>query len=344
MDEQKQRPPDHLVINVEHREDPVARVTEVDAFAATRKYGKIVVRGPLFGYAEQRPGERPRWRLLGGMDTGYPQDARDDLNSYLWLKARDEAEDHLERRALLAGVARLETEPVDSLTAAGTRYRIVRADEFARIGEHQLEPPRPTDIDLDGWDDSQDGGRSPAHTEGVVIDHAAAVGLTEGLDRVGLLPVSYTSERFPPDVLADSRRALTTHPGVVLLPPVFRVMEHKELSWSMVGGGYHGTPQEARRALVHYLTEFLPMYHRIEEKDVAVYAKAAERFKQQRRANELRVRGRCFEIVRVERMMRIGPDGPEPPRRSDTDIQEPMKIRPTMDEWGTITTQSASEE
>ncbi|NDZ78567.1 hypothetical protein G3I19_08520 [Streptomyces sp. SID10853] len=336
MEEQEQQTqtPGRFFINVQRRDDPVSEVTELDAIAAARTYGEIVVRGPLFGFAEQRRGERPRWRLLGGMDTGYPQDARDELNSHLWLKAKDETDDHLERRELLAAVARLETEPVNAVSACGTRYRIVRADEFARIGGGRLEPPRPTDVDTDGWDETP--VRQGARTRGFVIDHSAAVGLTEGLDRVGLLSLSYTSRRFPPDVLADSRRAVTTHPGLVLLPVTFRIMEHKEQSWSMVGVQCD-TPQEARRRLVSYLTESLPMFGDIGERDAAVYARAAERFTQQIRPNELRVRGRCFQIVRVERMMRIGPDGPEPPRRSDTDIQEPMKIRPTMDEWGTIT-------
>lgn len=64
MSDHRQAPPDHLVINVQRRDDPVSLVTEADAFAASRTYGKIVVRGPLFGIAEQRRGERPRWRLL----------------------------------------------------------------------------------------------------------------------------------------------------------------------------------------------------------------------------------------------------------------------------------------
>jgi hypothetical protein len=34
--------------------------------------------------------------------------------------------------------------------------------------------------------------------------------------------------------------------------------------------------------------------------------------------------------------MRIGHDGPEGPRPSDVDHQEPTKIRPTMDEHGNI--------
>lgn len=307
-------------------------VTEADAFAASRTYGNIVVRGPLFGVAEQRRGERPRWRLLTDMDTGYPQDARDELNSRLWFKAKDGTDDPKERRVLLDAVARLETEPLNELTVGDTRYRIVRADEFARTGEGRLEPPRPTDVDSEGWDMLS---RTPSTTKGFVVDHAAAVGLTEGLERMGLVPVSYTSERFPPDVLADSQRALRTHPGVVLLPVVFRVMERTERTWSMMSS-QQPTPQDARRALVHQLKTFLPLIEEIDEQEAAVYARAAEAFMRRLRPNELTVRGRCFQIARIERMMRVGPAGPEGPRRSDIDDREPTKIHPTMDEWGNV--------
>ncbi|MFG3529436.1 DUF5954 family protein [Streptomyces sp. NPDC047917] len=333
MSDHPQAPPDHLVINVQHREDPVSLVTEADAFAASRTYGNIVVRGPLFGVAEQRRGERPRWRLLTDMNTGYPQDARDALNSHLWFRAKDETDDPGERRTLLDAVARLETEPVNELTVGDTRYRIVRADEFARTGAGRLEPPRPTDVDSEGWDLS---AQTPSTTKGFVVDHAAAVGLTEGLERMGLVPVSYTSERFPPDVLADSQRALRTHPGLVLLPVVFRVMEREERSWSMASS-QHPTPQDARRSLVYQLQTFLPLSEELDEREAAVYARAAEAYMRRLRPNELNVRGRRFEIARIERMMRVGPAGPEGPRRSDIDDQGPTKIHPTMDEWGNIT-------
>ncbi|MFF2327055.1 MULTISPECIES: DUF5954 family protein [unclassified Streptomyces] len=327
-----QEPPDHLVVNVRHRDDPVSLVTEADALAASRTYANIVVRGPLFGIAEQRRGERPRWRLLTDMDTGYPQDARDELNSHLWFKAKDDTDDPRERRLLLDAVARLETEPLNELTVGDTRYRVVRADEFARVGGGRLEPPRPTDVDSEGWELQT---RTPSTTKGFVVDHAAAVGLVEGLDRMSLLSLSYTSERFPSDVLADSQRALRTHPGVVLLPVVYRVMERKEKSWSMASG-QHPTPQDARRSLAGYLKEVMPLTGEVDEQEAAVYARAAEAFTRRLRPNELTVRGRCFEIVRIERMMRMGPAGPEGPRRSDTDVQEPMQIHPVMDEWGNI--------
>lgn len=332
MSDHPQAPPDHLVINVKHREDPVSLVTEADAFAASRTYGNIVVRGPLFGVAEQRRGERPRWRLLTDMDTGYPQDARDALNSHLWFKAKDKTDDPKERRALLDAVARLETEPVNELTVGDTRYRIVRADEFARTGEGRLEPPRPTDVDTEGWDMT---AHTPSTTKGFVVDHAAAVGLTEGLERMGLVPVSYTSERFPPDVLADSQRALRTHPGLVLLPVVFRVMEREEKSWSMASS-QQPTPQDARRSLVYCLKTFLPLTEeprraggcRVRAGGGCVRAPAAPQ-RAERTGASLRDRPDRTDDARRSRLLGR-------PRRSDIDEQRPTKIHPTMDEWGNI--------
>lgn len=201
MDGHSGKSPDHLTIKVTHRDDPVFEVTEADAFASVRRYPNIVVRGPLFGLAEQRRGDRPRWRLMGELDTGFPQMVRDELNSHLWFTARDETEDRAERRSLLAAVARLETEKTDEVSACGVRYRVVRADEFARIGDGRLEPPRATDPDDDGWDLD---ATEPCRTDGFVVDHAAAVGLSEGIGRAGLLQLAYTADRFPADVRADS--------------------------------------------------------------------------------------------------------------------------------------------
>ena len=341
--------PDHLTIRVTHRDDPVSQVTELDAFRGGQRYPDVLVRGPLFGFAVQTPrelrGGRARWRLLDEMDSGFPQDARDALNSWLWLYAKDEAEDHRERRRLLDGVARLEKERVDEVAVGRDRYRIVRADEFTRIGDDGVEPPRSTDRPEDDHWDLERGDAPPSGTVGFVVDHAAEVQLTEGLERLGLREHTYTSQRFPADVLADSRRAVRSHPGLVLLPPAFRVLERLEGSWTMFLVRQFATPQAARRALVSHFTKSVPMLLRevpdwkpdFPEKDVPVYAKAAERFMERGGGDELHARGRTFQIVRVERMMRIGPDGPEPPRPSDRDHQEPTKIRPTMDEWGNIT-------
>ncbi len=75
-----------------------------------------------------------------------PQQARDELNSMLWFRAKDDVKDRTQRRALLAAVARLETEEVNDLAVLDTRYRVVRAEEYTGMyADGGLELPRPTD-------------------------------------------------------------------------------------------------------------------------------------------------------------------------------------------------------
>ncbi|MFE9137633.1 DUF5954 family protein [Streptomyces sp. NPDC007355] len=62
---------------------------------------------------------------------GCSQQARDALSSLLWFWAKNEAKSPQERRALPAAVACLETEDIDELTVLDTRYRVLRAEEYA---------------------------------------------------------------------------------------------------------------------------------------------------------------------------------------------------------------------
>jgi hypothetical protein len=333
MSSEEQAEPDGLIMRVQPAEHPVAAAQEADAVDAARRYAHYVIRGPLFGLAARASGEAG-WRVVAPVAEGFPQEARDALNSYLWLKAKDDTDDRLLRRELLAAVARLEREPLDELTVAGVRYRVVRAEEFVHTDENGLEPPRPADRDavVPRWDVVDD----PALDEEFVIDHAAVTGVAAGAERLALREVHYRGEHYPADVRADSRRALDTHPGVVLLPAAYRVVERTEDGWEPYSAVLP-TPHAARRTLVTALTELWPRMHRLEPDEQAEYARVAEEFRTAGRANELTARGRRFCVARIGRMVRIGLDGPEPPRPSDIDPYGPSKIRPTMDEYGNIT-------
>ncbi|MFF0723857.1 DUF5954 family protein [Streptomyces sp. NPDC004134] len=334
MPDNAEREPQRVTIRLPDPDDPVARVTETDAAQYAMRYPYMVVRGPLFGVAEQRPGDAPRWRLCSDMDAGMPQDARDALNSQLWFTARDKVRDREQRRRLLAAVAVLEREPVDEVTVGDVRHRIVRADEFTRTDGRRPEPPRPTDPDSDGWEDQD----VPSRTEGFVIDPDAATGPAEALLRMALKEYAYSSPRFPRQVLEDSAAAVVSHPDVVMLPPAFRVLEQHEKSWEMVGC-QHATPQQARRLLADFLTNEhgFPPPIGPPKADAAACRRAADAYRRRRRGNEVEVCGRKFVIVRVERTMRIGADGPETPRPSDVDDYGPSQIHPAMDADGTVT-------
>ncbi|UCM89862.1 DUF5954 family protein [Streptomyces marincola] len=333
MKDHRNGPPRHLTFRVTHRADPVSEVTEQDTIEAAERYPHIVIRGPVFGFAEQRREDGPAWRLLNDVSDGFAQHSRDGLNSYLWFKAKDETRpgDPL-REQLLAAVARLETEPVNELRVGDTRYRIVRGDEFARIGPDGLEGPRPTDPDDPVRDLAERRDREAAsRTRGFVIDHASPTGVMESIQRMELLPLHYEAKRIPRHIREDSRRALTTHPGLVLLPATFTFAERKSTSWEPMAT-LQSTPQEARATLYNYLAEFLPKLEQgVSAADAEVYARAAEEYRAGP-ADELCVLGRRFRVIRVERLMRIGPDGPEPPRASDEDPYGPMQLHPPLAE------------
>ncbi|WP_240796354.1 DUF5954 family protein [Streptomyces sp. RFCAC02] len=335
MKDYRKNAPRHLTFRVAHRDDPVSEVTEQDALLAAEHFPHVVLRGPVFGYAVQTPDIDPAWRLVSSVTDGFPQHSRDGLNSHLWFMAKDETRPgDVLREQLLAAVARLETEPVDEVEVGDARYRIVRADEFARIGPQGLEGPRPTDPDDPGRDIGDHRARVPEdRTKGFIVDHASPTGVMESIQRMELLTLHYQAERIPEQVREHSRAALTTHPGVVLLPAAFTFAERRTNSWEPMAC-LQSTPSEARATLYNYLAEFLPKLEpEVSAEDAATCAAAAEEFRIGPPRDALDVLGRHFRVIRVERLMRVGPDGPEPPRPSDVDPYGPSEIHPPLAEF-----------
>ncbi|RMI45858.1 DUF5954 family protein [Streptomyces triticirhizae] len=334
MEDYRRNPPRHLTFRVTRRDDPVSEVTELDMLRAAEQYPHVAIRGPVFGFAEQRPAYGPAWRLLDDVSAAFPQHAREGLNSHLWTRANDETKPGDPLRAeLIAAISRLETEPVNELTVDGTRYRVVRGDEFARLGPDGIEGPRPTDPDEPNADLAWGERRpTPSRTRGLLVDHARPTGIMESIQRMELLGLRYEASRIPADVRADSARAIETHPGVVLLPATFTFAERKRASWEPMAS-LSATPNEARATLYDYLAEFLPkLAPEIPAEDASRYAEAAEDFRAHPRRDEVTVLGRRFRIIRVERLLRIGPDGPETPRPSDLDPYGPCQIHPSLTE------------
>jgi hypothetical protein len=342
-------------IVVRYPQGPVEAVTEADALDAKLDERGMLVRGPLFGVAAQDAGEASRWRVVVAVAAGCPQEARDSLNSLLWLRAKDEAHHRTERRALLTAVARLESERVDELTVLGTRYRVVRVEEYTGAGAGGIEQPRPTDPEpvTPNWDRAV---TEPPIDDGLVLDPQAPVTPVQAAERLGLRKLVYAGTRFPKDVLDDSQQALDTHPDVLLLPAVFRVVEQNGPAWTP-GSGLHTSAHEARKTLDFSLTWFEPRRRGLiawdtddrntdartmaakstdaAAEELAEYVQAADRLRTER-ANRVEVRGTVHQICRARRLLRWGPDGPEGPRPSDTDSHPPEKIRPTLDEDGNI--------
>jgi hypothetical protein len=335
--------------------EPVEAAVEADALDAAAQTMSLGVRGPLFGVVAQAAGDGRRWRVIASVTRGCPQQARDSLNSLLWFRAKDHAQDRAERRELLAAVARLETERVDDLTVAGVRYRIVRAEEYAGLDAHGgIELPRPTDPEpvVPDWDNGTTGLDLD---EDLIVDPDAPVTPAQAAERLALRTLAYAGARFPEPVLAASLRALDTHPDVLLLPAAFAVVQRTERTWSP-GSCLHATAHGARTTLDFTLNWWEPRKRGLipftaahettartltaegtdpAHGELAELAAAADRLRAER-LNQIDLHDTTFRIGRIRRLLRWGPDGPEGPRPCDLNEHEPSQIRPNLDEDGNI--------
>ncbi|MEV0406442.1 DUF5954 family protein [Actinoallomurus sp. NPDC050550] len=299
-------------INVVADLDPVAAMRDSDLGDRIRMYPKLLPAGaPDFGYAVQRGTE---WRIgcVGAMD---PEGARYSLAAGLRIEAKEREEDPEIARTMRAVADRLDPEdgkqlPKDEWEIGDRRYRVIRIEKFTLIGRRVMEPPRATDTD------PPDEAR---FLEDHLIDPRALVGQWEAqlrLNLVGHLPIPGT---VPETVELEARHAIRTHPGVVLLPPTFTVVEIKGDTWDPLTGA--DGPDQARTHLARYFSELLPRLLEFqgepaEPEEIAEWEDAAERIEAMS-GPEFAVLDRKFRIVRVSRMLRIGRDGPEGPRPSD---------------------------
>ncbi|MET9223280.1 MULTISPECIES: DUF5954 family protein [unclassified Streptomyces] len=315
--------PAYQSIRVTTPESPVAALADIEAWKARKTYPSMLFAGgPVFGIACEL--ESGGWELHPYFSGLAPQDARDSLGSHFrrLAHAADEAGDAEARAELLAAGERMDWEALDEVTVRGSRYRVVRAERFIRMGPDGPEPPRDTDPDPSGPGES--GGFDPA--AGLVIDPVNATGMSEGILKVELLAALRKSGTVPADVRDDSRHAADTHPGGVLLPATFMTAERDGGSWRPDSSGTATTPQAARDGLAMQLRVMLPWQKDLSPEQREIYSRAADHL-DEHRCDELDVAGRHFRVIRVERLIRIGPDGPEGPRPSDPDPTPPVMVQ-----------------
>ncbi|MFJ6746843.1 DUF5954 family protein [Streptomyces sp. NPDC091266] len=315
--------PAYRTIRVTEQDDPVAAFSDEEAWRAREAYPEILgAGGPVFGQARER--EEGGWEVIG-VGAGTPQDARDGLATTFRRRASaaGDAGDEAGRAACTAAAERLDWERVDELTVLGDRYRVVRGEQFLRTGPEGPEPPRPSDPDPAAPGEAH---RVPSRTKGFVIDPAVGTGMSEGMLKLDPLEFVRAPGTVPADVRGDARRAARTHPGGVLLPVEFMITEWHQGRWRPHTAA-RGTPQGARDALTMWLRVRAPVTLKLDDTQCDAYERAANLL-DERPANDLEIEGGAgrFKVVRVERLVRVGPDGPEGPRPSDFDPDPPVEV------------------
>lgn len=293
---------------------PVVATRDKDLGERMRAYPRFITGGaPDFGFAIQTGAA---WRI-GSAGGGDPYASRITLASHLRVESRNREIDPEVRRAMLAAAGRLDPEEGEQLAKdeweiGSDRYRIIRIEKFVLIGDRVMEPPRPTDTDPP----DSDAGFLHDHP----IDPLAPAGPWEAQMRLNLAGwVPPLAEPVEESVVMEARHAIRTHPGVILLPPSFNVVEFDGDSIRPVTGA--DGPDAARINLARHFTDLLPRLREWEgdpatPEELAGWKEAAERIEASS-GPEFTVLGRRYGIVRISRMMRLGKDGPEGPRPSD---------------------------
>ncbi|NKZ06454.1 DUF5954 family protein [Actinomadura latina] len=115
-------------------------------------------------------------------------------------------------------------------------------------------------------------------------------------------------------MLADARRALSAYPELVVVGSLFTAAEQVPGGWQVVCP-CDPLPQGARELLAGRLEDLAALAGGAAEHELL----AAARTVQHEQADEMAAGGRRFRIVRIEQLVRTGPDGPEPPRPTDLD-------------------------
>ncbi|MDG9674794.1 DUF5954 family protein [Micromonospora sp. DH14] len=310
MSADEAQPP--VILRVQQPADPVGAVTEEDAARRTVAYPKIRIGAPLFGHAVQ--GDRGRWQVYAVVsDT--PQAARNELAHHL-MEQLDETTDPLLAGELTTALGVLDREKVNEVVISGRVHRIVRVDTFARFGPDGPEPPRPTDRDPRDAED-HDSFLAPE----IVIDPEEATGLSEAMLRAELMTAHYPRAQVPADVYAESVAAVASHPVGVILPTRYAAAESVAGSWRPYSRAV-ATPQLARGEIAFGLRHIEPRLLRLTDDPAAAYRQTADTL-DTNPVDDVTVLGRHFRVTRIETLLRMGASGPEMPRPSDPDPDQP---------------------
>jgi len=199
--------------------DSAAQAADDEAWIAREPYPDLAFAGgPAFGISHEL--EHGGWQLHRFYSCTYPQEARDTMGSDFRDLAQQHPEGSAEHAKCMRAAERLEWEALNEMTVLGTRYKVIRAEQFIRLGPLGPEPPRPSDPDP-GEPGMSRQLADPA--EGFVIDPATSTGMSEGILKAELLEIARLSGSVPKEVRDDLAHATRTHPGGVLLPAGFTI-------------------------------------------------------------------------------------------------------------------------
>jgi hypothetical protein len=271
-----------------------------------------------------------RWEILSAGHLS-PQEARDEL-AHRFRMMEDAAADDDARQEIVAAYELLDRVRRDELRVAGLRYRVGRLERFCRVDKDGPELPLPTDPAPEAGAGSAE--RAPRRVIGA-INVNARTGTEAALLRYELR--NKTPADGTPDMQDDALRALDTHPRVVIMPTEFALAEQEPNGTWTRRRGLKPTPQAVRDELADMIRFETGARHPDPDKArgaamldlptpgperAAELCAAADLIDRDRPA-DFRVLGHHYRVTRTEQLIRLGADGPEPPRPSDPDPEGP---------------------
>ncbi|MGA4545093.1 DUF5954 family protein [Uniformispora flossi] len=286
----------------EHREaTPPER--PADSANASAGSGCFLRLDTFFGVLAEAPEDADRRDVMCGIMSETPQDARNSLVFRLWIAALQQRHDRAHRRRVKAGIRMLREGRANDLVVHGTRYRVVRADGYVRL-------------------DAPGRGEPP-------VDRHAAV--TRPLDASGEGTVALDYPYFldpallKPSGPAPDRPVQARYPDAFFLPWGWRVVRRSGDGWIPIGLPC-STPRSAVLRCrpfqdVPMAEERLPAGHPVR----AAYDEAVPVLDAAGRTYPAQMYGHTHVILPIRRLLRWGPDGPEPPRATDLDVPPPRR-------------------
>ncbi|MBT2209690.1 MULTISPECIES: DUF5954 family protein [Actinomadura] len=115
-------------------------------------------------------------------------------------------------------------------------------------------------------------------------------------------------------MLADACRSIAAYPELVVVGALFTAAEHVPGGWQILCP-CDPLPQGARELLADHLDDGAALAEGASARELR---EAADLLRDSP-ADDVAADGRRFRVVRIEQLVRTGPDGPEPPRPTDLD-------------------------